>query len=72
MDIAKVLAQLHSELANIDAAIESLERLQYGSRRPGRPPRRLGEDASRMKQGADAIPAHREALRRNSPGAGGS
>jgi hypothetical protein len=28
MDFAKILAQLHAELANLDAAIQSLERLQ--------------------------------------------
>ena len=38
MDINKVLAQLRAELANIDAAILSLERLQSGGRRRGRPP----------------------------------
>ncbi len=38
MDIAKVLAQLRSELANIGAAIESLERLQGATRRRGKPP----------------------------------
>jgi len=37
MDIRKMLAQLRFELANLDAAIESLERLQGGSRGPGRP-----------------------------------
>jgi len=38
MDLAKVLAQLRGELANLDAAIESLERLQQTERRRGRPP----------------------------------
>jgi hypothetical protein len=38
MDVSKVLAELHQELANVDAAILSLERLQIGSRRRGRPP----------------------------------
>jgi hypothetical protein len=37
MDIVKVLAQLHEELANLDAAILSLERLQQGARHRGRP-----------------------------------
>ena len=36
MDIRKMVAQLRSELANLDAAIESLERLQRRSRVPGR------------------------------------
>jgi len=39
MDIGKVLAQLHEELANLDAAIVCLERLQQqAARRRGRPP----------------------------------
>jgi hypothetical protein len=43
MDLAKVVAQLREELANLDAAILSLERLQHesggGGRRRGRPPK---------------------------------
>ncbi len=38
MDLQRVLAQLRSELENLDAAIESLERLQLTERRRGRPP----------------------------------
>ena len=38
VDLVKVLEQLRSELANLDAAIVSLERLQQGARRRGRPP----------------------------------
>jgi len=39
MDFAKVLAQLHEELDNLNAAIECLDRLdQKGRRRRGRPP----------------------------------
>ena len=38
MDLQKVLAQLRGELENLDAAIESLERLQLTERRRGRPP----------------------------------
>ncbi len=38
MDLQKVLAQLRSELENLDAAILSLERLQLNVRRRGRPP----------------------------------
>lgn len=38
MDLTKVLAQLHAELANLDAAIASLERIQQGGGRRGRPP----------------------------------
>ena len=33
MDFDKVLADLHEQLRNLDMAIESLERLQDGSRR---------------------------------------
>ena len=38
MDLAKVLAQLHAELKKLDAAIASLERIEQGARRRGRPP----------------------------------
>ena len=38
MDLTKVLAQLRAELENLDIAIASLERIQNGSRRRGRPP----------------------------------
>lgn len=41
MDLMKVLAQLRAELANLDAAIASLERLQHEGRRRGRPPKAL-------------------------------
>jgi hypothetical protein len=37
MDLAKVLAHLHAELNDLDAAIASLQRLQHGDRRRGRP-----------------------------------
>jgi hypothetical protein len=43
MDLAKVLQQLHDELAALDAAILSLERLHEGGRRRGRPPEWLAE-----------------------------
>jgi hypothetical protein len=43
MDLTKVLAQLHAELANLDAAIESLERLKKEGRRRGRPPKALSD-----------------------------
>ena len=33
MDLSKVLQQLYQELQNLDAAIESLERLQESGRR---------------------------------------
>jgi hypothetical protein len=41
MDLTKVLAQLRAELANLDAAIVSLERLQQEGPRRGRPPKAL-------------------------------
>jgi hypothetical protein len=37
MYLHKVLAELREELANLDAAINSLERLQQDSHRRGRP-----------------------------------
>jgi hypothetical protein len=38
MDLAKVLAQLHAELDNLNSAIASLERLQVEAKAgPGRP-----------------------------------
>ena len=43
MDLSKVLAQLRTELENLDAAILSLERLQQEGRRRGRPPKALSE-----------------------------
>jgi hypothetical protein len=43
MDLGKVLAQLHDELDNLDAAIASLERIQQGNRRRGRPPEWLNK-----------------------------
>ena len=45
MDLARVLAQLRSELENVDAAIQSLEKLQENARRrPGRPPSMLNRN----------------------------
>ncbi len=43
MDLQKVLADLREELANLDAAIGSLERLQQEGRRRGRPPKALSQ-----------------------------
>jgi len=43
MDLSKVLEQLRRELAHVDAAILSLERLQAKVARRGRPPRALSE-----------------------------
>ena len=38
MDLSKVLQQLRQDLANLDTAIASLERLKETGRRRGRPP----------------------------------
>lgn len=38
MDIKQVLEELHRELARINEAIQTLERLQDGTPRRGRPP----------------------------------
>jgi hypothetical protein len=38
MDIRKVIQELHAELARINEAIETLERLENGMPRRGRPP----------------------------------
>jgi len=52
MDLVKVLAELREELANLDAAILSLEQLQQvsGSHRRGRPPKVLAD----MRRGTTA------------------
>ena len=55
MDLGRVLAQLHEELENLNAAIVSLERLQQGGRRRGRPPEWLTE----IKKPAAAARPHR-------------
>ena len=41
MDLTTVLEQLRRELLHLDAAIESLERLQSKNTRRGRPPKAL-------------------------------
>jgi hypothetical protein len=56
MDLNKVLAQLRDELQNLEAAIESLERLKPEGPRRGRPPKSLAERAQRLgaaKTGSD-------------------
>jgi hypothetical protein len=60
MDLNKVLAQLHEELENLDAAILSLERLQHEGRRRGRPPKALSQlsrtvRAARKENPADEV-----------------
>lgn len=45
MDLEKILAQLRSDLENVDSAILSLERLQQATtKRRGRPPLWLSEN----------------------------
>jgi hypothetical protein len=56
MDLAKVLAQLHAELENLDAAIASLERIQEGGRRRGRPPDWLVKTRGAGGRGKQADP----------------
>ena len=51
MDLDKVLAALREELANLDAAILSLERLQQPGPRRGRPPKALARLAKASNAG---------------------
>lgn len=52
MDLAKVVAQLRTELENLNTAISSLERLQQqeGKRR-GRPPKGLRPEKKEAQSG---------------------
>jgi hypothetical protein len=43
MDLTKVLEELRKELQHLDAAIQSLQRLQEKAARRGRPPKALRE-----------------------------
>ena len=54
MDLTKVLAQLRAELENLDIAIASLERIQNGSRRRGRPPIWLSKTRPTLSNGRNA------------------
>jgi hypothetical protein len=66
MDLAKMLLQLRAELDNINAAIISLERLQQGGRRRGRPPeylsdlKKLERVHARKTNGSPGPPAKRK------------
>jgi hypothetical protein len=64
MDLVKVLAQLRDELANLDAAILSLERLQHegASRSRGRPPKSLSaiRAAATKRRAVSAEPSEHE------------
>ena len=64
MDIAKVLVELRRELADLDAAILTLERLQVKSVRRGRPPKVLTE-LRRAVKSAERVGERRRAT--NSP-----
>jgi hypothetical protein len=64
MDLTKLLKQLHMELAHLDAAILSLERLQTEGKRRGRP----SKAASEMREGQAAPKAtRRRQARRTDP-----
>lgn len=52
MDLSKVLAQLHAELADLGAAIASLERIEQGGKRRGRPPLWLAKARNSKTRGA--------------------
>lgn len=52
MDLSKVLAQLRTELENLDAAIASLERIEQGNRRRGRPPIWLSKVRPKPRNGS--------------------
>jgi hypothetical protein len=54
MDLSKVLEQLRKELDYLDAAIQSLERLQAKVARRGRPPKML--DALRKARSTPPSP----------------
>ena len=62
MDLTKILAQLREELANLDAAILSLERLRQEGRRRGRPPKPISNQSkgSRTTRPDDADDAPNE------------
>jgi hypothetical protein len=61
MDLAKVLANLHEELDSLNMAIATLERLQQGGRRRGRPPKLAQEgQASRAIELTGKQPAKTE------------
>ncbi|HEY9140198.1 MAG TPA: hypothetical protein VIN93_04865 [Bryobacteraceae bacterium] len=53
MDLAKVLSQLRQELADLDAAIASLEQFQLERPRRGRPPKELSRASSPDPAAAD-------------------
>jgi len=60
MDLAKVLAHLRSELANLNLAIESLERIQKETKRRGRPPKALSSTQKAAGGGEGENPASKK------------
>jgi hypothetical protein len=66
MDIEKTIRELHEELKRIDEAILTLERLQEGSPRRGRPPRWLDAAESAAGEAADK-PKRKRAGRAHRP-----
>ena len=60
MDLVKVLTHLHEELDSLNTAIATLEQLQQGGRRRGRPPRLVSAPASRAIELNGKEPARTE------------
>ena len=58
MDLAKVLSQLREELANLDSAIASLERLEREGAVRERPPKFLADIKKAARKGLAKVPAH--------------
>jgi hypothetical protein len=56
MDLTKVLAHLHAELDKLDAAIASLQRLQQGDQRRGRPALSLQKSGKKTAERRAAKP----------------
>ena len=52
MDLAKILAQLHQELENLDRAINSLERIKERSSVALQLPENLGAESSKSRRRA--------------------
>jgi hypothetical protein len=67
MDLAKVLAELHAELDNLNAAIISLERIEQGRRRRGRPPEWMNKTRSVGAPGELLLPEEKPKTGRREP-----
>ena len=57
MDLSKVLAELRLELQNLEAAIQSLERLQEDKPRRGRPPKSLAHLSKAADRDGEDVPS---------------